>query len=86
MTKSYLDGEIDIIEFGLDFPYEVENRYQKLKKEDQFIAELIWDDLVEDGAYLYNDLNEADFKERITKHYQYIKDVLNGEVDILWRE
>ncbi len=52
MVKSYLDGEIDIIEFGLDFPYEVENRYQKLNKEDQFIAELIWDDLVEDGAYL----------------------------------
>ena len=52
MTKSYLDGEIDIIEFALDFPYEVENSYQKLKKEDQFIAELIWDALVEDGAYL----------------------------------
>ena len=25
MTKSYLDGEIDKITYGLDFPYEIHN-------------------------------------------------------------
>ena len=40
MTKDYLDGKIDFITFGLDFPYEVETRYRKMVKEDREIAEL----------------------------------------------
>ena len=73
MTKSYLDGKIDSLVYSLDFPYEVETRYKALLKEDRELAELIYDCLVEDGAYLYDDLTEEDFREKIFKEYKYIR-------------
>ncbi len=73
MTKSYLDGKIDSLVYSLDFPYEVETRYKALLKEDRELAELIYDCLVEDGVYLYDDLTEEDFREKISKEYEYIK-------------
>ena len=72
MTKDYLDGKIDFITFGLDFPYEVETRYRKMVKEDREIAELIYDCLVKDGASLYNILSEEQLKAKIEKEYVYI--------------
>lgn len=73
MTKSYLGGKIDSLVYSLDFPYEVETRYKALLKEDRELAELIYDCLVEDGAYLYDDLTEEDFREKISKEYEYIR-------------
>jgi len=75
MTKSFLDGEIDIIDFYLDFPYEIEKRYRKMVREDRVYAELIFDYLVEEGTNKYNDLSDAQFKRLIRKQYKYIKDV-----------
>jgi len=75
MTKSFLDGEIDIIDFYLDFPYEIEKRYRKMVREDRDYAELIFDYLVEEGTNKYNDLSDAQFKRLIRKQYKYIKDV-----------
>lgn len=43
MTKSFLDREIDPICYWLDFPYEIEKRYQKMVKQDKDYAELIYD-------------------------------------------
>lgn len=80
MTKSYLDGEIDIITYGLDFPYEVETRYKELIKEDREMAELIYDCLVENGAFLFNDLWGKEFKEKIAKEYEYINGVYRGDM------
>lgn len=82
MTKSYLDGKIDKMTYGLDFPYEVETRYERLLKEDRELAELIYDCLVEDGAYLYDNLSEEEFKEKIAKEYNYINGVYLGDVDL----
>lgn len=75
MTKSFLDGEIDIIDFYLDFPYEIEKRYRKMVREDRDYAELIFDYLVEEGTNKYNDLSDAQFKRLIRKQYKYIKGV-----------
>ena len=75
MTKSFLDGEIDIIDFYLDFPYEIEKRYRKMAREDRDYAELIYDYLVEEGSNKYDDLTDAQFKKLIRKQYKYIKDV-----------
>lgn len=75
MTKSFLDGEFDIIDFYLDFPYEIEKRYRKMVREDRDYAELIFDYLVEEGTNKYNDLSDAQFKRLIRKQYKYIKDV-----------
>ena len=35
MTKSYLDGNMDSLDYRLDFPYELEKRYKKCIKEDR---------------------------------------------------
>lgn len=79
MTKSYLDGNIDIITYGLDFPYEVEERYQDLVKEDKALAEIIYDCLVEDGACLHDVLSEEKFKKKIAAHYKYINGIFKME-------
>lgn len=83
MTKSYLDGKIDKITYGLDFSYEVETRYKRLLKKDREFAKLIYDCLVEDGVYLYDDLSEEKFKEKIAKEYDYINGVYLGDVDLI---
>lgn len=33
MTRQYLDGEVDRVDYCLDFPYEFEKRYAKACKE-----------------------------------------------------
>lgn len=83
MTKDYLDGKIDSITYGLDFPYEVETRYKKMIKEDKAMAEIIFDCLVEDGASLYDVLSEEEFRDKIEKEYEYIMGIYTGDVDII---
>ena len=83
MTKDYLDGKIDSITYGLDFPYEVETRYKKMIKEDKAMAEIIFDCLVEDGASLYDILSEEEFRDKIEKEYEYIMGIYTGDVDII---
>lgn len=75
MTKDYLDGKIDSLTYGLDFPYEVESRYRKMVKENRMMAELIYDCLVEDGAFLYHDLSEEQFEVKIRERYELVDDV-----------
>ena len=75
MTKDYLEGKIDDLTYGLDFPYEVEIRYRKMVREDRDMAELIYDLLVEDGASLYHDLPNKGFKAKIREQYEYIDDI-----------
>ena len=83
MTKSYLDGDIDSITYSLDFPYEVEMRYEKILKEDRVLGEIIYECLVEDGVDLYYDLTEEEFKEVILKEYNYVNGIYNEEVHII---
>ena len=82
MTKAYLCGELDSVSYSLDFPHEVETRFKKLLKEDRALAEIIYDCLVEEGVNLYQDLTEEEFKDKITKEYEFIKDIVEGNVDI----
>ena len=83
MTKAYLDGELDSVSYSLDFPYEVETRYKELLKEDRVLAEIIYDCLVEEGVSLYHELSEKEFKDKISKEYEFINDIVEGNVDIL---
>ena len=82
MTKSYLDGDIDVINFNLDFHYEVELRYEGLLKEDREMAELIYDCLVEEGIFLYDRLTEEELREKIAEEYDYVNGVYNGTIGI----
>ena len=42
MTKDYLDGKMDRIDYQLDFPYEVTQRYQKMCREDAEYTDMLY--------------------------------------------
>lgn len=83
MTKSFLHGKVSGFEYSLDFPYEYEQRHKKILRENQLLAELIYDCLIQGGVYRYDDLNEDEFMEVIAEEYYYIIDVRKGNVDII---
>ena len=75
MTKEYLNGDIDVTDYSLDFPYELEKRYKKMHREDDDYCELIYECLYEEGVALYNELSDGNFKKLIRKQYNYIKKI-----------
>ena len=75
MTKEYLDGKMDIVSYTLDFPYELEQRYKKMHKEDDDYCELIYECLYEEGVARDNELSDVEFKKLIRKQYNYIKKI-----------
>lgn len=78
MTKDFLDGKIDTIPYVLDFPYELELRYPKMLKESREYAELIYDELIEEGTnvYQYKSLSDDAFRELIMARYKFVKSVV----------
>ena len=75
MTKKYLNGKIDEIDYTLDFPYELEKRYNKMHREDDDYCEVIYECLYEEGIALFDKLSDAEFKELIQEKYDYIKQI-----------
>ena len=75
MTKDYLSGKIDIIDYSLDFPYELERRYEKMHREYEDYSELIYECLYEEGVARYNELSDEEFKKLIRKQYNYIRKI-----------
>lgn len=47
------------------------------------MAELIYDCLVEDGAFLYHDLSDEEFEAKIREQYEFVDDAYHGRVDII---
>lgn len=72
MVREYLDGEMDTLSFQLDFPYEIEQRYRKMVREDPDYADMIYVYLVEQGTDLAYDMSDAAFKELIQKQYNNV--------------
>lgn len=68
MAKDYLDGKIDIVTFTLHFPYELEQRYRKIQREDEDYSELIYEDMYEEGLCMENGLSKTEFKKLIHKN------------------
>ena len=77
MTKDYLEGDIDLITYTMDFPHEVAARYENLLDEDKIMAELIYNCLIEDGIHLYDKMPEAEFKKELKEQYQYLLKIYN---------
>lgn len=75
MTKEFLSAEIDGTAYTLDFPYELEQRYKKMHREDDDYCELIYECLYEEGIAIYNELSDDEFKKLIRKQYNYIKKI-----------
>jgi hypothetical protein len=67
-----------VIELSLDFPYELEKRFDKMRSEDQDYAELIYDRLLDDGINIGDDLSDENFYKLIKKQFNDILDIANG--------
>jgi len=77
MTKEFIDGKMNGVTFMLDFPKELELRYQEMLEEHRDYAELIYDELIERGVNVQYDDNLSDsvFRKIIMARYKYIKSV-----------
>ena len=77
MTKEFIDGKMNGVTFMLDFPNELELRYQEMLEEHRDYAELIYDELIERGVNVQYDDNLSDsaFRKIIMARYKYIKSV-----------
>lgn len=74
MVQEFLDGEMDSISFQLDFPYEIEQRYRKMVREDSDFADMIYFYLVEQGVDLAGEMSDTDFKKLIQRQYDSVLD------------
>ncbi len=74
MVQEFLDGEMDSISFQLDFPYEIEQRYRKMVREDSDFADMIYFYLVEQGVDLAGEMSDTDFKKLIQRQYDNVLD------------
>lgn len=75
MTKEYLSGKMDVIDYTQDFPYELDQRYQKMHREDDDYCDLIYECLYEEGVAMYHELSDGEFKKLIRKQYNYIRKI-----------
>jgi len=77
MTKEFIAGKMNGVTFILDFPNELELRYQEMLEEHRDYAELIYDELIERGVNVQYDDNLSDsaFRKIIMARYKYIKSV-----------
>lgn len=74
MTKDYLDGRMGRIDYELDFPYEVEKRYQKMCTEDADYADMLYYYLIERGTDRAAGLSDEASRNLIQKQYQEVLD------------
>ena len=74
MTKDYLDGKMDRIDYELDFPYEVTQRYQKMFREDAEYTDMLYYYLIERGTDRAAGLSDDDFHDLIQKQYLEVLD------------
>lgn len=77
MVRMYLDGKMERIDLSLDFPYELEKRYEKMCAEDRDYAELINDRLLDDGICAGDNLSDEDFFKLIDKQYEDVLDIVS---------
>jgi len=74
MTEDYLAGRIDRISYELDFPYEVEQRYQKMCREDADYADMLYYYLIECGTDKAYGMSDEAFYNLIQKQYDEVLD------------
>jgi len=75
-VKEFLDGKRERWEFELDFGYEIETHWNKMKREDREYAELIYDRLLEDGADAGIDLGDDEYEKLIRRKYNDVKSIV----------
>ncbi len=77
-AKDYIDGKGNPLDFELDYGYELEKRYDAMAREDDKLANLIYERLVREGSdYADNETTEK-LRRRIKRQYDYVIDVRNN--------
>ncbi len=62
------------IDYELDFPYEVEQRYRKMCREDAEYADMLYYYLIECGTDRASQLSDEAFRRLIQKQYLEVLD------------
>lgn len=76
MTKGFLEGKSDAIDYSLDFSYEVEKRYTKMLEEDSEYSQLINEYLVAEGVSYYSTLSNKAFIAKMQENYKHVQDAV----------
>ena len=72
MVRRFLDGEMSMTEFVLDFPYEMEKRYVKMMNEDY--ADMMYYYLIECGTDNADGMSADAFRQLMQKQYDEVMD------------
>ena len=72
MVREYLNGDMNEIDFYLDFPYEIEKRYQKMCREDPDYTDMIYYYLVENGRDLLGPMTSEKSHDHTQKQYNNV--------------
>ena len=75
MVKDYLDGNTPYYLFEMDFPYELEQRWKKMRREDSEYADMIYDYFIERGTDMAHALSD---EKRLQLFRELYDDVLQG--------
>lgn len=82
MAKSFINHEMKDFVFYMDFSYEINNRYQKMVKEDPMMADFIYVYLVEKGIHRYDNVDAQTFYKIIKENLKEVIDGFEGRFDI----
>lgn len=77
-VKQYLDGNLDRLQFELDFNYHLMKRYKQMCRENREYAELFYDYISEEGVDLGKGLSDMNFKKLIQKQYREVLDIVQN--------
>ena len=72
MVRQYLDREMSMIDFVLDFPYEMEKRYPKMQNEDEEYADMMYYYLIECGTDKAEGMSGAAFRQLMLEQYDEV--------------
>ena len=72
MVRQYLNGKMGLIDFVLDFPYEMQKRYQKAVKEDAEYADMMYYYLIECGMDKAEGMSDDAFRRLMQEQYDEV--------------
>lgn len=77
MTRDFINGDMSLIDYMLDFPHEVYERFRAMRREHREYADLIWTELLEDGVYELDrkKLSNEAFLALIKKQYKRVREI-----------
>ncbi|MCF7924815.1 MAG: hypothetical protein K9L64_06920 [Candidatus Izimaplasma sp.] len=79
LTKAFLEGHMTDIDFKLDFSYEIDLRYRKMVKEDDYLADVIYFYIYEEGIDKHYDDTDDSLFQVIEENFHEILNICLGQ-------